>query len=32
MIDTAVEFSGVTKRYKHFTLDRINRHFALNSL
>jgi ABC-2 type transport system ATP-binding protein len=24
MIDTAVEFSGVTKRYKHFTLDRID--------
>ena len=21
MIDTAVEFSGVTKRYTHFTLD-----------
>ena len=24
MIDFAVEFSGVTKRYKHFTLDRID--------
>ena len=24
MIDAAVEFSGVTKRYKHFTLDRID--------
>jgi ABC-2 type transport system ATP-binding protein len=24
MIDTAVEFAGVTKRYKHFTLDQID--------
>jgi ABC-type multidrug transport system ATPase subunit len=24
MIDTAVEFSGVTKAYKHFTLDQID--------
>jgi ABC-2 type transport system ATP-binding protein len=24
MIDTAVEFSGVTKRYKHFTLDQVD--------
>jgi energy-coupling factor transporter ATP-binding protein EcfA2 len=24
MIDTAVEFSEVTKQYRHFTLDRIN--------
>jgi ABC-2 type transport system ATP-binding protein len=24
MIDTAVEFSGVTKEYRHFTLDQIN--------